>query len=197
VIPQAGDIGLTVITGPLGWMIRVGQWASLDGAPYQHAFLVTDDDGGTIEAMPGRRGVRPNHADNYDPARTVYLRAEQSDDDRWEVARQGLALLGRRYSYAQYPALGLLAASEWAAKLTGKPKQELRPGWLLRYIADSRRVICSQTVDEAFVHARKVRATVAELFDDQRAPGDVSPGDLWLDVTAPHIRYNPYAAEAS
>lgn len=192
--PRAGDIGLTVITGPLGLGIRLGQWMTGDGSPYQHAFLVSDDYGGTIEAMPGKRGVRRNHITSYDVDRTCYIRVEQDDADRWEVVRQAEALLGRRYSFMQYPALGLLAVAEWQAKWTGKPKRELRPQWLLRYIADSGRLICSQADDEEFVQARKVRPSVPDLFDDGRAPGDVTPGDLWRHMTAPHTKFGPFDA---
>lgn len=185
--PQAGDIGLTVITGPVGAFVRVGQWVAGDAAPVQHAFLVVDDQGATIEAMPGREGVRRNHVERYNQASTHYLRVLGMDDgDRHEVARQGVALLRRRYSYMQYPALGLLAVSEQAARLLSRPRRELRPAWLTRYIADSNRLICSQAVDLAFVNARHVRSTVPRLFIDGRAPGDLTPGDLWAHMTAPH-----------
>lgn len=178
-IPQAGDIGLTVITGPIGWLIRVGQWASFDGAPYQHAFLVTTDDGQTVEAMPG--GARYNHVDRYDRHRTIYVRVDMPEAARWAVAGAGVAMMGPppvAYSFLQYPSLALLAL-------------RIKPPRLRRFIKDSGRVICSQLVDVAFQRAG------IELFDDGRDPGDVTPGDLWLDMTAPHARFNPYAGEAS
>lgn len=183
--PRAGDIGLTVITGVTGALIRVGQWLTFDGAPYQHAFLVTSDEGLTVEAMPGRDGVRRNAIPNYQARQTVFVRVDMDDATRWAVAGAGEAMLGTRYSYAQYPALGLLGVSEGVAKLTGRPRRELRPEWLTGYIADSGRTICSQAVDEAFHRAG------VQLFDDDRAPGDVTPGDLWRHLTAKHIRFTP------
>lgn len=169
--PLAGDFGLTDISGPLGWGIWLGQAATGDLASTEHAFLVVDDHGTTVEAMPS--GARYNHVGAY--GRIVWVRPPMDEDTRWRVATEGkvLANLRTRYSFAQYPALALLGAAEQLARLTGRPRRELRPAWLRRYIADSGRVICSQLVDEAY-HRAGVR-----LFDDGRTPGDVSPGDLW------------------
>ena len=165
--PRAGDIGLTIITGWVGAIIRFGQLITLDGAPYQHAFLVVDDHGHTVEAMPGRDGVRPNDTARYDPVHTVYVRVDMTELQRWAVAGAGKALLGARYSYSQYLSLALLAVG-------------VKPWLLRRYIASSKRVICSQLVDFAFQKAG------VQLFDDGRASGDVTPGDLWVHLTAPH-----------
>lgn len=176
-VPIAGDIGLTVITGPVGLAIRLGQWLTLDGAPYQHAFLVTDDQGTTVEAMPGRDGVRRNHVEAYDSDRTCYVRVSGMDDaDRYEVARQGFALLGAKYSYGQYLSLALLGLG-------------LKPKRLRRRIADAGHVICSQLCDEAYVRARKLRPAVPQLFDDGRQPGDVTPGDLYRNMTAANTHF--------
>lgn len=168
--PQAGDILLTIITGPVGLFVRVGQWITGDGAPYQHTALVVDDHGTTVEAMPGRDGVRRNNVERYDNHRTCYVRVDMPEETRWVVAGAGLSLLHSRYSYSQYLSLALLGVG-------------IKPKRLRRYIASSKRVICSQLVDLAFQKAR------VQLFDDGRESGDVTPGDLFNDITAPHFRF--------
>jgi hypothetical protein len=171
VTPRAGDLGLTVITGLVGALVRVGQWLTGDGAPYQHAFLVVSDQGKTVEAMPG--GARYNTVGGYDPRRTVYVRVDVDEDTRWRVAAAGLWSMGPppvAYSYMQYPSLALLALG-------------LKPPLLRRFIKDHGRVICSQLVDGAFQEAG------VQLFADQREPGDVTPGDLYRSMTAPNMHF--------
>lgn len=175
-IPRAGDFGLTVITGPLGLGIRLGQWMTGDGSPYQHAFVVTTDEGQTVEAMPG--GARHNRITGYDPKRTVYVRVHMAEPTRWAVAGAAEAMMGPppvKYSFLQYPSLALLAVG-------------LKPKALRRFIKDRGHVICSQLIDLAFQRAG------VELFDDGRDPGDVTPGDLWRHLTAPHDEpFSPFA----
>jgi hypothetical protein len=101
------------------------------------------------------------------------------------VAAEWERMVGTRYSYMQYPALALLAASELVADERGKPRQEFRPDWLLDYIARSDRIICSQLVDIGFERHG------IHLFTDHRAPGDVTPGDLWGHLD-PELAVTPF-----
>lgn len=188
--PQAGDIGLTVITGRVGETIAWAQRITGDGAPFQHAFGVVDDQGNTAEAMPGYRGARVRHVARYDHTRTVYIRVAMTEAQRYAVGDEWQAMLGTRYSYVQYPALALLAGSEKVAEWTGRPRQEMRPPWLTEYIKRSDRLICSQYVDEgACRHG-------VHLFTNERAPGDVTPGDFWCHLDVEHFLFlsDPIAA---
>jgi hypothetical protein len=168
--PRAGDIGLTIITGWVGALIRAGQWLTLDGAPYQHAFLVVTDQGKTVEAMPG--GARYNKLGNYDHRHTVYVRVDMGEMQRWAVAAAGLRMMDPpvAYSFLQYPSLTLLALG-------------IKPPRLRRFIKGRGHVICSQLVDVAFQQAD------VQLFDDERDPGDVTPGDLYRHMTAPNRHF--------
>src|SRR2546426_23017 len=59
--PQPGDFGLCSIAGPVGTLIRVGQWLVGEGfREYEHAFIVTEAEPpehpgmvGAIAAFPG------------------------------------------------------------------------------------------------------------------------------------------------
>lgn len=181
-VPRAGDFLLTNISGWVGAAVRFGQFISGDGwSPYQHSANVVDDLGNTVEAMPG--GARWNNVAHYDPAKTLYVRVHMDEAQRWAVANTWAAMMGPppvNYSYTQYAALALLGAS----KVLHLPR-DLRPRWLLDYIADSGRVICSQYTDTGFAYT----AGVPSLFDDGREPGEVSPADLYGQLTAQHVTF--------
>jgi hypothetical protein len=181
--PQAADIGLTVITGWTGEAIAWAQRTTGDDSPFQHTFGVVDDQGNTAEAMPGYRGARHNHVAHYDHTRTVYIRVAMTEAQRYTVGDEWQSMLGTRYSYVQYPALGILAGSEKVADWTGRPRVEMRPQWLTGYIARSNRLICSQYVDEG-----AARHDV-HFFTNGRAPGDVTPGDFWCHLDVEHFLF--------
>lgn len=82
--PQAGDIGLTDITGPVGWGIWLGQAATGDFSWKEHALVVTGDFGECIEAVPPR--ARRGSIGRYDPRTVVYLRVPMTDPERYAVA---------------------------------------------------------------------------------------------------------------
>lgn len=159
-VPQPGDIGLTVITG-WGRLIRLGQWLNGDGfADYEHAFVITEYRAGEpkpwiVEAMPG--GAQ--HVRLWHPAdRTVYLRCPERY--REAVAASARGLVGVPYSVADYFALA-------AARL------HIPAPHLKKFVRDSHRLICSQLADTAAAEGGW------HLFDDDRWPGDVTPGDLY------------------
>ncbi|WP_030237851.1 hypothetical protein [Streptomyces sp. NRRL S-350] len=161
--PRTGDIGLTSILGPVGSLIRAGQWLTGSGfSRFEHAFVVVgpNQDGETelIEAQPGGAVLRP--LSEYADRDVVYVSPPLTDDQREKVAAAARSLRYTPYSALDYAAL--------AAHRFHLPAPGLR-----RYIADSGHMICSQLADEAY------RRAGIELFKDGRWPGYVTPGDLW------------------
>lgn len=157
--PQPGDIGLTSIIGPVGWGVRAGQWLLDDGfANYEHAFIVLDG-GRLIEAQPGGAVIRP--LSEYAGRHVLYVApAELSDNDRRLICEAAASYEGVGYSAADYLAL---AAHRFRLPVPG----------LRHYIATTRRMICSQLVDQAYADAG------VPLFADARWPGYVTPADLY------------------
>jgi hypothetical protein len=159
--PRPGDLGLTQISGWGGKAIRLGQWLNGDGyADYEHTYVVTgtDPDGTVwiVEAMPG--GAQ--HVGNWhDPARTRYLVCP--DEYREAVASIAVRQADRKvpYSALDYEALALHRFHVPA------------PG-LRAYIESSGHQICSQLADYCAAKGGW------HLFNDNRWPGYVTPGDL-------------------
>lgn len=159
---KIGDIGLYTISGPLGWIISVGQAALGDGSKYTHAFIVTNDDE-VLAAQP--RGAR------YDPLHIYYghsviLDVPLTDLQRALIVENTKRLEGVKYGFSGY--LYIILSSF-----------NIRPKWLVNYVTNNGRMICSQLVD--FVYAQ----SGVHLFNDGRQPFDVTPGDLadliWKD----------------
>lgn len=153
--PEAGDIGVTQITGDVGLLIRLGQWLNGDGfANYEHAFVYVGDNH-IIEAEPG--GARAAGLAEYDARTIIWLRCPEQY--RAAVAASAIKLIGTPYSAADYFALAL---------------HRLRipaPG-LRRYVQSSGHLICSQLADRAALLGGW------NIFDDDRWPGYVTPADL-------------------
>jgi len=184
--PPIGSFGLSVIGGRTGFWVRIGQAIIGDTSRYTHAFIVVSDTE-VIEAMPSGARLAPlaNYRQRADLANGDVRFCDapvQHQLDQWIESRMGQLwgnhdrqlmeryyraatataarkLVGRRYSFADYLALALAHFG-------------IRPAWLQRYIADSGRLICSQLVDETY------RLAGIHLFDDERLPQDVTPGDL-------------------
>ncbi len=162
--PQPGDIGLTVINGDVGRLIRVGQWLYGDGwADWQHAFVVTDGIGPTgkpviVEAEPGgARYVELYHDDVY---WCTSLTHGFTDADREAVSQAACQYVGVPYSFLDYFQL--------AVHHLGIPA----PG-LQREIQTSKHMICSQLCDRVYSDCGK------KIFSDGRWDGDVIPLDLY------------------
>jgi len=157
--PLPGDIGLTSIQGPVGALIRVGQWLNSDGfAAYEHAFVVLPG-GRLIEAMPG--GARIVPLTEYDQRDVLYVAlADLTYAQRVLIAETAESYEGVPYSAADYLAL--------AAHRAHLPVPGLR-----RFVASTHHMICSQLADQAYADAG------VQLFDDHRWPGYVTPGALF------------------
>lgn len=157
--PQPGDIGLTSITGPVGKLIKVGQWLNGDGfGPYQHAFIVLPGDR-LIEAEPGGATVSP--LSEYDDRPVVYLSPQGlTPAQRKAICDCALKYQGVPYSFADYAAL---AAHRFHLPVPG----------LRSYVESSKHQICSELVDRAYLDAG------IHLFHDGRWPGYVTPMALY------------------
>lgn len=161
--PQPGDIGLTSITGPVGLLIKVGQWLNGDGfGAYQHAFVVLPE-GHLIEAMPG--GAVVSVLSEYDDRDVLYVSpAGLTDAQRTAICDCARKYQGIPYSFLDYFALAL-------------HRFRLRVPGLRRYIESTGHMICSQMADRAYLDAG------LHLFDDGRWPGYVTPMALANDLT--------------
>ncbi len=158
-LPQPGDIGLTQIPGPVGWLIKFGQWLNGDGwGRFQHAFVVLPD-GRLIEAYP--RGARVRPLSEYDGQQTVYVHPEGLTDTQ----RQAICAAALKYQGVPYSGLDYLALAAHRFRL---PVPGLR-----RYVASTGHQICSQLCDQAYQDAG------VWLFDDGRWPGYVDPQSLY------------------
>ena len=152
----AGDIGLVVMRGDLGRVIRVGQWLDGDGFEnYEHAF-VSLGDGSVVEAEPG--GARRDPLAKYAAFDVTWLRCPPRYGAA--VAEAAFHLIGTPYSFLDYAALATHRLHVPAPGLRG-------------YISDTGHLICSQLADEA------ARRGGWHLFDDGRWPGYVTPGALF------------------
>jgi len=160
--PRPGDIGLCRINGPVGWLIRVGQWLNGDGfRDYEHAFIVLDG-GRLIEAQPG--GARIVPLSTYDDRKVTYVApAELTDEQRVLICAAAERYEGVPYSFLDYAAL---AAHRF----------HLPVPWLRRYIASTKHMLCSQLDDQAY------RDAGTELFSDGRWPGYVTPAAIGEDL---------------
>lgn len=154
-----GQFGLTVMAGHAGWWVNLGQALLGDASRYTHAFVVIGDD--VVEAMPGGARLTPltKYTSGPRSPNTVISRLELTDEQRAAIVLAAGSLVGTPYSFLDYLALAL-------AHL------HIQPAWLREYIRSKGHMICSQLVDEAF------RRAGIHLFDDDRLPQDVTPGDL-------------------
>lgn len=156
--PAPGTFGLARITGLLGLAISLGQWIVGDASRYTHAFVVLDD-GTVMEAMPSGARIAPL-ADSLARQPIAFSWAiELTDAQRAAVVHEARACDGVRYGFSAYLHLAL-------------SRFGIRWPWLIRHLQRNGRMICSQLVDAVYCRAG------VHLFDDGRAPFDVTPGDL-------------------
>lgn len=186
-VPPPGSFGLTRIRGIKGLAVRAAQLITGDGSAYTHAFLVLDG-GQIIEGEPGGAKVR---------SLAGYLHRQTTDRDvvfsDAPIQRAVAAVAAHPLAHGRPNLEHELAAYEWrlrdhvvtlARSMEHRPYSWLtylalallaigiRPRRLREYVADTGHLICSQLVDEAYFQAG------LHLFDDKRAPMDVTPGDL-------------------
>jgi hypothetical protein len=180
-----GMFGLAQISGVTGKLIRLGQ-RIVDGkdSVYTHAFLVVDDNR-VIEAEPGGATFAP--LSKYEGREDVLFSdapiqlAVTAAEVSWEkvgynfavseasatyeaILRRRVTIFGKQcegipYNYLDYFAIAL---EHFRIAIPA----------VKRRIEREDRMICSQLVDWAYLQCG------IHLFDDNRLPQDVTPGDL-------------------
>lgn len=163
--PQPADFFLLIGTDPVGWGIRVGEWANGDGfSKYAHAGILLDD-ATILEAEPGGARIRP--MTEYATDLMAWSSWDLTPGQRASIVAAARGLEGVPYSFVDYFAI---AAHRFRLPLPG----------LRRYVSSSGHMICSQLVDEAYSQAD------VHLFADGRWPGYVTPADLAVALTGPN-----------
>lgn len=158
--PQPGDFFLAPIPGEVGAGIRFGQWLNGEGfIKYQHAGILLDTDGTTIEAMPGGAILGNVYRWTDDQVRWSTDLVDMTDLQRRNIVAMGMKLEGIPYSFLDYAAI--------AAHRFHIPAPHLK-----KFIGDSGHMICSQLVDWVFAQCD------VHLFRDERWFGYVTPGSL-------------------
>jgi hypothetical protein len=167
--PQLGDYACRNMGGTSGALITLGEWLNGDGfSEYDHAeiFVGKADANGplgyTMGAYPG--GARlvplyPGQTENGNGFLWSTGKFDLTDQQRQSIVYNALLCKGIPYSSADYFALALHRLHV--------PVPELKAS-----IADSKRMICSQLCDWAYL------AAGVHLFNDGRWPGYVTPADL-------------------
>lgn len=159
VTPQPGDFAVVRLDGRVGRLIRLGQWLNGDGfADYEHAFVYVGDRM-VVEAEPGGARWTPLAAYGGRPILWSTGRIDLTGAQRNSVVAAAERYVDTPYSFLDY--------LELSAHRLRLPLPGLR-----RYIADSRHLICSQLVDQAYADVG------VHLFRDGRWPGYVTPADL-------------------
>lgn len=153
--PKPGDFGLSTIGGFVGFWVGLGQYIIRDGSRYTHAFIVLDD-GFVMEAMPG--GAIKSPLSKFHK-KAVFSNIELTNEQRLAIVKEAKNLYGTPYSFLDYLALSLAHFG-------------IRAKRLRKFIQSRGHMICSQLVDHCYEKAG------VHLFDDDRLPQDVTPGDL-------------------
>jgi hypothetical protein len=154
-MPKPGDMGFSMIEGMLGFWVGLAQYLNGDGSKWSHVFIVLDDDT-VMEAMPG--GARITPIEEY-KGKAVFIDWGLDDRQRSVIVEEAKKLVGTAYGFIDYFALAL-------ARLN------IRPKWLVNYVLNSNRLICSALADMVYNKAG------VKLFSDGRMWHDVTPGDL-------------------
>lgn len=161
--PRAGDLAVCNVPTAAAAAIRLGQWLNGDSfGEWVHAFIYLG--GGKIaEAAPGGARIRDLADCGYTHLRWSWPKLKPPEPQRVRVVNRAVYYVqrpgGTPYSAADYFAL--------AARRLHIPAPHLRA-----YIRSSGHMICSQYDDRCALDAGW------HLFDDGRAEGDVTPGDL-------------------
>lgn len=153
-VTKTGDYFVVRTGGIAGWLIRLGT-----RSPYNHAGVVVDGHGRTVEAKPSG-ACYGNIADYGTDRMLVGCPVRLTSDVRRSIAVHAGQLVGTPYSWLDILALALLQFGV------------TRPRWIERRVARTDRLVCSGLVDLAY------RQAGIELFDDGRPFQDVTPGDL-------------------
>lgn len=154
--PKPGDIGLTVIKGPVGWLVRLLQWFNGDFAKPTHVFVVLDDHT-VFEAQPGGAVISP--LSKYDKRWVEYVDWPLTPDKRFRIVSRARTYKGIGYNWTTYLYLAAY-------------RLHIRPEWLKDRVQEDKRMICSQAADKIYADEDE------HLFNDGRMPYDLTPGDL-------------------
>lgn len=156
--PLPGTFFLTRIGGLTGVLISLGQWLIGDASRYTHAGIILDSET-VMEAMPSGARIAP--LGQLMDGRPIVFSwpIELAAEQRERVVEHAQACEGVRYGFSAYLHLAL-------------SRFGIRWPWLQGYLTRNGRLICSQLVDHVY------RKAGVRLFDDGRAPHDVTPGDL-------------------
>lgn len=151
--PPIGSYFVVRTHGFVPWVIRraTHSWAD-------HAGVVTDPDGGIVEAEPG--GARRGHLSEYAGCRiAVNLGEVMTDVQRDRVAVAALGMVGVAYNDLDIADLGLEAlGAHWRR--------------LARWASDDGELICSQLV------AKAGQAADVDWLCGRDNPVQVTPADL-------------------
>lgn len=155
-LPLPGTIGLTVIKGPVGWLVRLLQWLNGDFAKPTHVFVVLDDET-VFEAQPGGAVITP--LSEYDNRWVRYVDWPLTPEKRFAIVARARTYVGIGYNWTTY---FYLAAY----------RLHIRPQWLKDRVQNDKRMICSQAADKIYADEDE------HLFNDGRMPYDLTPGDI-------------------
>lgn len=155
---EPGLIVLSRISGPTGWLIKIGQLLNGDASEYTHA-LIDLGDGTALAAYPGGARVVSLLDEQHTHGPLGYVRVPLTPAQRLDIVRIALSMRGVGYGWLDYLVL--------AAVRLGVPSGKLRA-----FVASTHTMICSQMVDEIY------RLAGVRLFADGRDPGNVTPSDL-------------------
>jgi hypothetical protein len=167
---KIGDFCVVPISGYVGWLISVGEWANGSGFhDYDHAEIYVGNPEGfvplkygyTLGAYPGGARLVGLTSEPVKVQNSLWSSGyfELTDGSRTEIVEKGLSLIGVPYSSLDYFAL--------AAHHLHLPVPFIKS-----YIASTKHLICSQLVDYVYEQCG------IHLFKDNRWPGYVTPADL-------------------
>ncbi|GAA1701716.1 hypothetical protein [Fodinicola feengrottensis] len=156
--PKPGTIGLSIIRGRVGLLIRIGEFLNGNGWTYTHTWILAEDDQ-VFAAYPGGASYQSLASEIAMRGPIAYVDIPVTDNERAAVLAELPGLAGTPYSYLEYLAL--------AARRLG-----VRSKRLDAYIASAGHMICSQLAAEAYRRAGVI------IFKDGRLPQDVTPGDF-------------------
>lgn len=166
--PQPGDFFVTEYRGT-EWRAQLMSYAIQWGTAshVNHAGIYIGD-GQVIEARPGGAGYAP--AAGYLGSNTKWSSLPVLASQAEAIVAAAIEHIGTPYGWLDAVAIAVAQRRLGGHLDTTKPIEQ-QPWWYRR-IGRADRLICSQLVDLAYYEAG------IHLFDDGRAFGLVSPGDL-------------------
>jgi hypothetical protein len=172
--PQLGDYFCVRTDGWEAKVIRFVTWSPVNHSGVCVGFTA---DGGVLVVEAEPHGAAPPHLLPY--ATVFWSHMALTPEERTAIADAATAKVGTPYSWLDDAAIGL-------AKLVGKRASK---SWLFtslrKRLSRPDRLMCSQLVDLCYHEAG------VELFPDHRAPGDVSPGDLYTLIPQETVHVLP------